>query len=329
MTGGTSPHPDDVTEARGRIADVARKTPLERSAALSERAGCDVLLKLECWQPTRSFKVRGALNAIRSLSPERLAAGVVTASAGNHGQAVALAARAAGVHATVFVPHGAPALKQRSIARLGAELRTDSATYDDAEEAARAFADDTGTVFVHAFSDPAVVAGQGTIALELLEECPDLREVIVPVGGGGLIGGIGSVLKTLRPATRVIGVQSTETRAMHAAFAAGHVVDVPVPPTLADGLAGRTDDASFQLARRVVDELLLVTEPQIAEAIRFLYDEDAVVAEGSGAVGVAVILSGGVRPRGPVAVIVTGGNIDAGLLAQTVGTGGRGTRIPL
>ncbi|HEX6308098.1 MAG TPA: threonine/serine dehydratase [Longimicrobiales bacterium] len=319
MTGDTSPRLDDVRAARGRIADIVRTTPLERSDSLSDRAGREVLLKLECWQPTRSFKVRGALNAIQSLPAAQLGRGLVTASAGNHGLAVALAARFAGARAIVFAPRTAPELKRRRIMRLGADLRADTGTYDEAEAAARAFAVESGAVFVHAFSDPAVVAGQGTIALELLEQCPALREVIVPVGGGGLISGIGLVLKALRPATRVIGVQSTQTRAMHAAFAAGHVVTVPAPPTLADGLAGCTDEASFRRARRVVDELLLVSEEEIADAIRFLYDEDAVVAEGSAAVGVAALLSGRVQATGPAAVVVTGGNIDGGLLAQTVG----------
>lgn len=327
MTAAHDPSLADVRAAAERITTVARRTPLERSATLSERAGGDVLLKLECWQPTRSFKIRGASNALASLAPHILAEGVVTASAGNHGQAVASAARVVHARATIFVPETAPRVKQERIRRLGAELRVVGESYDDAERAAVAFAECSGRAFIHAFSDPAVIAGQGTIALELLDQCPELREVIVPVGGGGLISGIGAVLKAARPEVRVIGVQSTETRAMHAAFAAGRVVDVPVPPTLADGLAGCTDDATFQRARRVVDELVLVTEAEIADAIRTLFNEDGVTAEGSAAVGPAAIRAHRVRVNGPAAVIVTGGNIDGERLAACLAPG-RGTTFP-
>lgn len=319
---------DAVRAAAVRIATAARRTPLERSAVLSEIAGCDVLLKLECWQPTRSFKIRGAANAVASLSPQKLARGVVTASAGNHGQAVASAARAANARATIFVPRSAPRVKQERIRRLGAELRVEGESYDDAESRALAFAASGDRPFVHAFSDDAVIAGQGTVALELLEQCPGMREVIVPVGGGGLISGIGSVLKAVRPDVRVIGVQSTETRAMHAALAAGRVVEVPVPPTLADGLAGRTDDATFQRVRGVIDDLLLVTEDEIADAIRALFEEDGITAEGSAAVGPALLRAGRVSVSGPAVVIVTGGNIDGDRLGACLAPG-RGTTFPL
>jgi threonine dehydratase len=305
----------DVRIARARIAGVVRRTPLERSASLSDSVGSDVLLKLECWQPTRSFKVRGASNFVASLSAAHLSRGLVTASAGNHGLAVALAARTAGTQLTVFLPRTAPRVKRERIRRLGATIEDDFRTYDDAEAGAVAFAREQNRVFVHAFADPHVIAGQATIALELLEDMPDLRSVVVPVGGGGLISGIGLVMKTLAPAVRVIGVQSTQTRAMHAAFEAGRVVDVPVPPTLADGLAGCTDVATFQRARAVVDELVLVEESDIAEAIRVLFANDAVTAEGSGAVGVAALLTGRIQTEGPAVVVVTGGNIDAGTLA--------------
>jgi threonine dehydratase len=302
--------------ARRRIAGVARHTPLERSASLSEAAGCDVLLKLECWQPTRSFKVRGAYNATALLTEAQRARGLVTASAGNHGQAVALAARHVGAHATIFVPAAAPEQKQRRIRRLGAELRSEATDYDDAEQRAQRHAAERGAVFIHAFSDAAVIAGQATVALEVLDDLPAVREVIVPVGGGGLIAGIGQVLKALAPDVRVIGVQSTETTAMYEAFRAGHAVDVPIPPTLADGLAGCTDEATYRRARAVVDELLLVDEQEIAAAIAALYRDDGVVAEGAGAVAAAAVLTGRVQLRGPAVVLITGGNIDARQLAR-------------
>jgi len=306
-----APALSEIEAARHRVAALARVTPLERSESLSDAHNADIHLKLECWQPTRSFKVRGACNAIALLTPEQRARGIVTASAGNHGQAIALAARTMGVRAIVFVPASAPHIKQDRIRRLGAELRVDQPDYDAAERAALDFAAREEFVFVSAFSDPDVIAGAGTIALELLDQLPSMREVIVPVGGGGLIAGIGIALKTLRPDVRVIGVQSTETRAMHAAFAAGRAVDVEIPPTLADGLSGCTDQATYERARAVVDELVLVEESAIADAIRVLHAHDGVVAEGSGAVGIAALRSGVITVQGPAAFVITGGNIDS------------------
>jgi threonine dehydratase len=308
-----------VYRARQRIAPVVRRTPLEHSPALSAHCDADVHLKLECWQHTRSFKIRGAYNAIASLTPEQRARGLVTPSSGNHGQAVALAARLLGAHALVFVPQVTPEVKQERIRRLGAELRADTADYDEAERAAKAYAAEHGATFVHAYSDPHVVAGQGTVALELLDDLPDIREVVVPVGGGGLGAGIGIALKTVRPDIRVLGAQSTQTPAMHAAFAAGRVVDVPVPPTLADGLAGCTDQAAYERLREVLDELVLVEEDEIADAIRALHATDGVVAEGAAAVAVAAVRSGRVRLRGPAAIIISGGNIDGAKLAAILG----------
>jgi threonine dehydratase len=305
----------DVDAAHARILGVARQTPLERSDWLSALAGCDVWLKLECWQPTRSFKVRGALNAVASLDGAARARGLVTASAGNHGQALALAARAAGARATIFVPADAPATKKARIRALGASLDESAASYDDAEAAALRHAEAHGATFVHAFSDPAVVAGQATVALEVLAALPELAEVVVPVGGGGLIGGVGSVLAARAPACTVLGVQSTETPAMHAAFEAGGVVDVPVLPTVADGLAGCTDVASYERVRAVAESITLVSEYDILTAMRDLYRHEGVVAEGSGAVGVAAITSGALRLHGPAVVVITGGNIDAHRLA--------------
>lgn len=308
----------DVLEARQRIRGHVRRTPLEVSAPLSEAAGVPIHLKLECWQPTRSFKVRGAFNAIASLDAGVRARGLVTASAGNHGLATALAARTLGARAHIHLPGSAPATKRDRIRALGALLHDGGMDYDEAERNAAAHAERDGLTFVHAYSDPAVVAGQGTVGLEVVEEMPDVREVIVPVGGGGLIGGIGVVLRAMSPGTRVIGVQSTETRAMYEALRAGHLVEVPVPPTLADGLAGATDERSLDLARRVVDDMVLVDEAAIARAIRVLHQECGVVAEGSAAVAAAAILEGAVTLRGPAVLIITGSNIDAGRLAAAL-----------
>jgi threonine dehydratase len=306
----------DIVGARERIARVARWTPLEQSRWLSELTGHDVYLKLECWQPTRSFKIRGACNAIAGLSEVARSRGLVTASAGNHGQAVALAARMVGAQATIFVPGTAPAMKKNRIKAYGAQLREEEPTYDDAEVAAERFARETSSTFVHAFSDPAVVAGQGTVALEILDDLPAVRTVIAPAGGGGLISGLGIVLRSRVPTARLVGVQSTETRALYDAFQAGRCVDCQITPTLADGLAGCTDEVSYQRARRVVDDMLLVSETGLGEAIRALYRYDGVVAEGAGATPVAALVERVIEIDGPTVLVISGGNIDVELLGR-------------
>jgi threonine dehydratase len=321
MTAEVGPAIADVYAARGRLLSRVRHTPLQRSKLLSDAVSGDVHLKLECWQLTGSFKVRGALNAVALLGEGERRRGLVTASAGNHGQAVALAAREFGARAIIYVPAYAPAVKQERISALGAELRNDAADYDEAERAARSFAEETGATFVHAYSDPSVIAGQGTVGLELLDE-PDgtaLRDIVVPVGGGGLITGIGVALRAVLPNARVIGVQSAEKRAMYEAFRAGRAVAVPIPPTVADGLAGCTDEATYRRARMVVDEIVLVEESEITAAIRDLFAVDGVVAEGAGAVAAAALLSGRVQPRGRCACIISGGNIDGHRLADILG----------
>ncbi|MEX0907040.1 MAG: threonine/serine dehydratase [Gemmatimonadota bacterium] len=309
---------DDVYRAQQRVADAVRRTPLESSSFLSEAAGAAIHLKLECWQRTRSFKVRGAFNAVASLSPAERARGLVTASAGNHGQALALAALEQDTRATIFVPASAPQTKQARIRRLGADLRANAASYDEADAMARQHAAETGATYVHAFSDAAVIAGQATVALEILDELPGVREIVVPVGGGGLIAGIGVVMRALAPGARVIGVQSVETRAMYEAFRHGAAVQTAITPTLADGLAGCTDEATYRRVRAVTDEIVLVEERDIAGAIRMLHAEEGVTAEGSGAVAVAAVLSGRISLTGPAVLLVTGGNIDSATLAAVL-----------
>jgi threonine dehydratase len=306
----TGPAPSDVRAAADRLRGVIRHTPMQRWESVSAALGRDVQLKLECWQRTGSFKLRGAYNAVAALGHTERAAGLVTASAGNHGQAVALAARELGCAVRVFAPGSAPALKQQRIREFGAGLDVASSDYDEAEDRALRYAADTGAVFVHAFSDPHVVAGQGTVGLEILADMPAVDTVVVPVGGGGLAAGVGLVVRAALPAARIIGVQSDQTRAMYAAFRAGRVVDVPVPPTLADGLAGRTDDASYQRLAAVLDDVVLVTETDIAHAIRSLLATEGVLAEGAGAVGAAAVLSGRVPAGESTAIIISGGNID-------------------
>lgn len=310
-----APDAADIEDARARIAPYVRRTPLELSAALSAAHGVDVHLKLECWQPTRSFKVRGAFNAVARLPPDRRARGLVTASAGNHGQSVALAARTFGAAATVFVPRDAPLSKKRRMRALGAHMDESAAHYDEAELLAAAYARESGATFIHAFSDDDVVAGQGTIGPEILDDLPDVGTVVVPVGGGGLIAGIGIALRAAAPHVRIVGAQSVETRVMHDSLAAGRLLELPVTPTLADGLAGGIDARSLERVRRVVDGILLVEEDAIADSIRALYVDDGVVAEGSAAVAIAALAR--IDPRGrPVVALITGGNIDAAKLSR-------------
>ena len=306
----------DVRAAARRLRGVARRTPLERSAWLSDAAGTEVWLKLETQQRTGSFKLRGAYNAVAVLSAGERARGLVTASAGNHGQGVALAAALAGVRATVFVPADAPEAKRRRIARWGAELRLVDGGYDDAHHAAEAWAAETGAPFINAFSDFAVVAGQGTVGLEIVEDLPGVRTVVAPVGGGGLIGGIGIVMRAAAGRVRVLGAQTEETRAMHDSLAAGRVVSPPYGPTLCEGLSGDVDERGLALAARVVDGIALVSEAAVRRAMRLLFDEEGIVAEGSAAVGVAALLEGALGEiEGPAALVLSGGNVDGARLA--------------
>lgn len=319
---GAVPTVVDVLVAARRLRGVARRTPLERSPWLSAEAGADVWLKQETQQRTGSFKVRGAYNAIAALSDEARARGLVTASAGNHGQGVALAASLLGAAAVVYVPRDAPEAKKRRIVRWGAELREADGGYDGAHHAAEAHARRTGATFVHAFSDPAVVAGQGTVGLEILEELPEVRTIVVPVGGGGLVGGIGLVARALGRGIRIVGAQTEETRAMHASLEAGRPVSPPYGPTLCEGLSGDVDARSLALAAEVVDGMAVVPEGAVRRAMRRLYEEEGIVAEGSAAVGVAALLEGAVAGDGPVAVVLTGSNVDGARLADVLGGAG-------
>jgi threonine dehydratase len=312
----------DIYAARHRLQGVAYRTPLEPSPWLSDLAGCEVHLKLECWQRTRSFKFRGAYNALAQLPAEARARGLVAASAGNHGQGLALAAREMGVRCTVFVPENAPELKVGRIRALGATVRQVGAIYDDAQAASYEFARESGAHYLHAFIDPAVVAGAGTVGLEVVEDLPIVREVLVPVGGGGLVAGVAiAVHGASGGAAEVIGVQSTATASMHASFQAGHVVMADLGETLADGLHGGVEVESFERARALVDRIVLAPEARLADAIRGLYRHHGVIAEGSGAVGPAAILSGAIELRGPAVLVVTGGNIDPRRLADLLADG--------
>ncbi|HEY9448597.1 MAG TPA: threonine/serine dehydratase [Gemmatimonadaceae bacterium] len=302
---------DDVLAAARRLAGITRRTTLRRSAGLGAIAGCDVFLKLESEQITGSFKLRGAFNLIASLPTEARSRGVVASSAGNHGLGVAWASRHFGIPATIFVPRTAPRVKREGITALGATVDAESPHYDAAMERAIAFAEERGATFVHPCTGQALLAGQGTVAAEVLEDLPELRTLVVPVGGGGLLGGCAALLRHVAPDVRILGAQSENTAAMARSLAASEIVHIPSLPTLADGLAGDIDEVAFDIGIHSLDEIHTVTEDAIGRAIAWLAREENVVVEGAGAVGVAAIREGTIEaPAGPVVVVVSGGNID-------------------
>lgn len=303
------PAPADILAAAHRLRGVIERTPLVHSPTLSERTGADVYLKCEHLQRTGSFKLRGAYNALASLPPDARQNGIVASSAGNHGLGVAHSARLLGIRARIFVPASAPAVKRHGIRALGAEVDEAQPDYDAAHHAAIAYGIEHGMNFVNPCAGAALLAGQGTVALEILEELPDVQTLIVPVGGGGLVGGVAALVRAVVPHARIVGAQGDRTNAMAASLHAGRRVDVPVVPTLADGLAGQIDDEGFAIGRSAIDDMRVVTEADIAHAIAWLAREHDARVEGSGAVGIAAALNGN-GFTGPAAIIVSGGNID-------------------
>ena len=295
---------------RARVYDVALETPLERAPRLSRRLGCEVLMKREDLQPVFSFKLRGAYNKIASLGEAEAARGVICASAGNHAQGVALAARRRRIPALVVMPRTTPAIKVEAVRDLGAAIELAGDDYDAAYERARTLAGERALTFIHPFDDPDVIAGQGTIALELLKQSPaPFDAVFVAIGGGGLIGGIGACLKALAPGVRVIGVEPEDAAGMHASLAAGRVVRLEHVGLFADGVAvKRVGEETFRLARQHVDEIVLVDTDEICAAIQDIFEDTRSIAEPAGALGVAGLkkwLAG--RPAGGRYVTVTGG----------------------
>jgi threonine dehydratase len=310
----------DVERARDRIAGLVDPSPVIRSPRLGGLLGVPVWLKLECLQPPGSFKVRGAASKMLALPQERRRDGVIACSGGNHGASVAYVARLLGVPATICVPETVDPVKLRSIRGDGAEAIVQGATYDDAVEVAERLAAERGLSFVHPFDDPEVLAGQGTIGLELLDQVPGLAAVVTGVSGGGLIGGVGAAIKGRGPGITVIGASAQNAAAMVASLQAGHPVDVPPLDTLAEVLAGGIgldNRWSLNAVRQYVDEHVLVSEAEIAAAMVFMLSVHRLVAEGGGVVGVAAALAGRLpRPAGPLAIVVSGGNVDpAAILA--------------
>ena len=308
---------DAVQEAQQRISPFARHTPLVPSAYLSRRTGAQVWLKLECQQWTGSFKARGALNKVGLLTAEQKARGVVTGSAGNHGLGVAYASRCHGaIQADVFVPFTAPRAKVDKLADLGALVHQVGKTYEDAHRAAESFSCEAGASYVQAYDDVDVVAGQGTVGLEVLADLPRVDLALVPVGGGGLIAGMATVLKKALPGCRVVGVQPEASPSAWLSLRDGVAYDpYDHAPTLADGLAGGFGAVPFRLARNLIDEVLLASEFDMRHAIFALLDREQVVAEASGAIAIAPLLTGGLDVAGQTVVcVISGGNIGVALL---------------
>ncbi|MFE4860237.1 threonine ammonia-lyase [Streptomyces sp. NPDC056670] len=308
---------DDIRGAQKMLSGVARTTAMEGSRHLSSLVGAPVHLKCENLQRTGSFKLRGAYVRISGLRPEERAAGVVAASAGNHAQGVALASSLLGVHSTVFMPIGAPLPKVAATRHYGAEVILHGTVVDESLAAAEAYAAETGAVFIHPFDHQDIIAGQGTVGLEILEQCPEVRTIVVGIGGGGLAAGIAVAVKALRPDVRIVGVQAAAAAAYPPSLAVGHPVAVETAPTMADGIkVGRPGDIPFALVSELVDEVRTVSEDELSSALLLCLERAKLVVEPAGASPVAALLSDPGAFRGPVVAVLSGGNVDPLLLQR-------------
>lgn len=312
--------------ARAIVARVAQPTPLESSRYLADLLGAPVLLKCENLQRTGSYKIRGAYNRMSKLSAEERARGVVAASAGNHAQGVAFAARELGIHATIFMPVGVAIPKFQATRAYGADVVLSGSIVDETLQAAADFAAETGAVLIPPFDHPDVVAGQGTLGLEILDEVPDVATVVVPIGGGGLISGVASAIKQRAAVdgrtVRIIGVQAANAAAYPPSLAAGEPTDIALTATIADGIAVRRPGAlNFAIIREAVDQVVTVSEDDIARAMVMLLERAKLVVEPAGAAGVAAILTGAVPADGTTVAILSGGNIDPLLMQRVISQG--------
>jgi threonine dehydratase len=313
----------DVEAAAERVADVRHRTPLERSGTFSAMTGAEVYLKLELLQRTGAFKIRGATNRIATLSAEGREAGVVAASAGNHAQGVALAASREGVEATIVMPENAPVAKVQATEGYGADVVLAGADYDAAEARAHELEAEAGYTYVHAFEDQQVMAGQGTIGSEIAEDLPEVDTVVVPIGGGGLISGIATAIEA-RTDARVIGVQAEGAATVPQSLEAGEITSRETVDTIADGIATRrVGERPFEVIEARVDEVLTVSDPQIAVAITTLLERGKLLAEGAGAVPLAALLEGefDYEPDERIALTLCGGNIDLNVLSTVLTRG--------
>jgi threonine dehydratase len=315
---------DEIEAAAEAIEGFVRRTPVLEAGEISRRIDAPVRLKAECLQATGSFKVRGAFNAISGLSREELDAGVVTASAGNHAQAVMAAARHAGARADLFMPAAAPLAKIAAVKRKGGEVHLVAGTYDEAEEAALGYAQQHGATVVPAFDHPAVIAGQGTVGLEIADQAPGTRLVVVPLGGGALVAGIAIAVKSKLEGAKVVGVQAENCAPYLESLAAHRPIGARSAVTICDGIAVKMPgDVTLPLVDEWVDEVVTVTDDEAAEAMVLLLERSKVVVEGAGAVGVAALLSGRIEAPadGEVCAVLSGGNVDATRLAECIALG--------
>jgi threonine dehydratase len=309
----------DIERARGLIRGVAIETPIETSRWLSALVGGPVMLKCENLQRTGSFKIRGAYLRLSRLSPEERARGVVAASAGNHAQGVALAAQLLGIRSTVFMPEGAPIPKERATRGYGADVVFHGAVLEEALVAARQFADETGAILIHPFDHADIVAGQGTLGLELVEQAPGMSTVLVPTGGGGLLAGVAIAVKEMRPDVRVVGVQAAGAAAYPDSLAEGRPVPLPSMKTMADGIAvGLPGDITFAEVDYHVDEVRTVSEESLSRALLALVERAKLVVEPAGAAAVAALLDAPHDFTAPVVAVLSGGNIDPLLLGKVI-----------
>ena len=316
----------DFEQARAVVAHVAEVTPMESSRFLSDVLGSPVFLKCENLQRTGSYKVRGAYNRLSRLADDERARGVVAASAGNHAQGVALAARELGIRATIFMPVGVALPKLQATKDYGADVVLRGHVFDECLKAAREFAEQTGAVFIPPFDHPDVIAGQGTLGLEILDQVPNLDTIIVPIGGGGLISGVASAIRQAIAGSgrtvKVIGVQAQNAASYPVSLAAGEPTTIGVLPTIADGIAvARPGDLNFSIIRDVVDEIVTVSDDDTAKALLLLMERAKLVVEPAGAVAVAAILSGQIAAAGTTVAILSGGNIDPLMMERVVAHG--------
>jgi len=312
---------EDVRAAQTLLAEVIRPTPLKFNRALADRLGTDVYLKCENLQRAGSFKIRGAYTRMSRLTPEERERGVVAASAGNHAQGVALAAQLLGIRSKVYMPVRAPMPKLAATKAYGAQIEQVGQTLDESLVAARAWAEETGAILIHPFDHVDVVAGQGTCGLEILDQCPDVRTVVVGLGGGGILAGIAVVMRALKPDVRIIGVQAEQAAAYPTSLAAGHPVAAEKMSTMADGIAvGLPGDVTFPLVRDLVDEVVTVSEASLSRAALFLLERAKLVVEPAGAAATAYLLDrvGGEPMEGPVVSVLSGGNIDPLLMLRII-----------
>jgi threonine dehydratase len=312
-----------IQEAADRLKKRVRRTELIHSHHFSETLGIPLFFKCENLQRTGAFKIRGALNFMTSQPRENLANGVITASAGNHAQGVAFSADLLGVRAVVYMPETTPPQKVFATRDYGAEVVLTGKNFDEAYAAAQKYQQDTGALFVHPFDDPLVMAGQGTIGLELLNELPDLANILVPIGGGGLIAGIATAIKETHPQVRIIGVEAAAAPSMHYSLERGRITEVPLAVSLADGIAvKRVGQRTFPIVRELVDEVVLVEEEEIAQAIVGLLERSKLLVEGAGAVTLAALLNRRVKDlSGKTVCLLSGGNIDVKTIAIVVERG--------